>query len=87
MVRKENESSYIISCILFLVRLFVGIRFRWRVLEELNYKTVDFGILFVLTCKIHFSHSTMLSAHRIDVFTKICFVNPKISNGQIKEQL
>ena len=87
MVRKENESSYIISCVLFLVRLFVGIRFGWRALEELNDKTVDFGKRFVSTCKIHFSRSTMLSAHRIGVFTKICFVNPKISNGQIKEQL
>lgn len=70
-----------------LVRLFVGIHFGWRALEEPNDKTVDFGKRFVSTCKIHFSRSTMLSAHRIDVFTKICFVNPKISNGQIKEQL
>lgn len=87
MVRKENESSYIISCVLLLVRLFVGIPFGWRALEEPNDKPVDFGKLFVLPCKIHFSHYTMISAYRIDVFTKICFVNPKISNGQIKEQL
>lgn len=87
MVRKENESSYITPCVLFLVRLFVGVRFGWRALEEPNDKTVDFGKLFVLPCKIHFSRYAMISACRIDASTKICFVNPKISNGQIKEQL
>lgn len=64
------------------------IHFELRELEGKNGKNVDFGKPFDLTCMIHFfKHFIMIFECRIDAFTQICFENPKISNGQMKEQV